>query len=107
MLCIFYFLLLPTLLCQEFTLDGIGPRGDDKARRIRFDKYGRMNITGIPFNYNLTANSNPLESKYQFQWNEDEKLWKRVSVEQLQKLGREKEFSIEYHSMQSVLTIHS
>lgn len=81
MLCVFYFLLLPTLLCQEFTLDGIGPRGDDKARRIRFDKYGRMNITGIPFNYNLTANSNPLESKYQFQWNEDEKLWKLVSVE--------------------------
>lgn len=64
----------------ELTLDQIGPRGDDKARRIRFDKNGYMNITGVEFNFNLTANSEVLESFYQFGYNREENKWVFMSV---------------------------
>ena len=64
----------------ELSLDQLGPRGDDKARRIRFDKNGNMNITGVPFNYNLTANANPLESFYQFGFDKENKKWMFMNV---------------------------
>lgn len=64
----------------ETTLEQLGPRGDDKARRIRFDKNGYMNITGVEFNFSLAANSEVAESHYQFGYNQDEKKWVFMNV---------------------------
>lgn len=60
---------------QELSLDNLGPRGSDKARRIRYDKAGNLIIYGIEFNYSLAAQSNKPETGYQFNYNEEEKKW--------------------------------
>ncbi|MEO8406469.1 MAG: hypothetical protein ABI480_17795, partial [Chitinophagaceae bacterium] len=60
---------------QEFSLDMMGPRGDDKARRIRFDKNGVLQINGIEFNYNLTAASEKQETIYYFKYDTTTKKW--------------------------------
>ena len=60
---------------EEFSLDMLGPRGDDKARRIRFDKNGDMLVYGVEFNYNLTAPTEKQETLYRFRYDEDEKKW--------------------------------
>jgi outer membrane protein assembly factor BamB len=59
----------------EFSLADLGPRGDDKARKIRFEKAGQMKVSGFEFNYNLTAPTEKQETLYTFYWNEDEKKW--------------------------------
>ncbi len=64
---------------DEFSLDMLGPRGDDKARRIRFDKNGAMQIYGVEFNYNLTAATEKQETLYQFRYNDEEKKWTYMS----------------------------
>jgi hypothetical protein len=58
-----------------FTLSMLGPRGDDKVRRIRFNQYGAMQIYGVEFNFNLTAPTEKQETVYTFQWNENEARW--------------------------------
>jgi hypothetical protein len=60
---------------KELSLDGLGPRGMDKARRIRFDKFGNLLIHGIEFNYNLSAQTEKLESLYKFGYNITENKW--------------------------------
>lgn len=60
---------------EEFSLDMLGPRGDDKARRIRVDKTGDMIIFGVEFNYNLTAPTEKQETVYRFRYSEEEKKW--------------------------------
>ncbi|MGH2565732.1 MAG: hypothetical protein ACRDE5_14545, partial [Ginsengibacter sp.] len=56
-------------LKEEFSLDMFGPRGDDKARKIRFDRNGNMLVAGIEFNYNLAAASEKQETTYRFMYN--------------------------------------
>jgi hypothetical protein len=63
---------------EEFSLDMQGPRGDDKARRIRFDKNGDILIYGISFHYNLTAPTEKLETFYRFRYYDDVKKWMPV-----------------------------
>ena len=59
----------------ELSLDGLGPRGMDKARRIRFDQYGNLIIHGIDFSFNLAAQSDRPESVYKFGYNREDKKW--------------------------------
>lgn len=63
---------------EEFSLEMLGPRGDDKARRIRIDKDGDMLINGVEFNYNLTAPTEKQETLYRFRFDQGEGKWKRV-----------------------------
>jgi hypothetical protein len=63
---------------KEFSLDMLGPRGDDKARRIRFDKNGDILVFGVEFNYNLTAPTEKQETVYRFRYDEEEKVWTQV-----------------------------
>lgn len=63
---------------KEFSLDILGPRGDDKARRIRFDKNGDLLIFGVEFNYNLTAPTEKQETIYRFRYTEEDKKWNFV-----------------------------
>lgn len=60
---------------KECTLDMLGPRGDDKARRIRFEKNGDMVIHGVEFNYNLTAPTEKQETLFRFRYDEEGKKW--------------------------------
>lgn len=59
----------------QLSLDGLGPRGNDKARRIRFDKMGNLMIYGIDFSFNLAAQSNKPETLYQFGYNRVDNKW--------------------------------
>jgi hypothetical protein len=58
-----------------FSLTGMGARGDDKARKIRFDKNGNMQVFAIEFNYNLTAPTEKQESIFTFTWDDALKKW--------------------------------
>lgn len=59
----------------SFSLNNLGPRGDDKVRRIRFNQYGNMQVYGVEFNFNLTAPTEKQETIYEFLWNEADKRW--------------------------------
>lgn len=59
----------------EFSLDMLGPRGDDKARRLRLDKNGDLLVWGVEFNYNLTAASEKQETIYRFKYDKESKTW--------------------------------
>jgi len=67
-------------LRKELSLDGIGPRGDDKARKIRFQN-NVMIVNGIAFNFNLQASSEKPETQYKFQWNKQEKKWQLLDLQ--------------------------
>lgn len=53
---------------QELTLDNLGPRGDDRARKIRMAPDGTLTIQGVEFYYNLTAPTEKQETTYQFRY---------------------------------------
>lgn len=59
---------------KELSLEGYGPRGDDKARKIKFAG-GTMMVSGVAFNYNLQASSEKPETNYSFRWNNLQKKW--------------------------------
>lgn len=58
-----------------FSLEGLGPRGDDKVRRIRSDQNGNLLVYGIEFNYNLIAPREKPEALYEFWYDNNEKKW--------------------------------
>ncbi|HTE10059.1 MAG TPA: hypothetical protein VK645_03800 [Chitinophagaceae bacterium] len=60
----------------EFSLSGMGPRGDDKVRRIKTGKDGSLEVYGMEFNFNLIAPMEKQETVYQFAYNEEEKKWR-------------------------------
>lgn len=59
---------------KELSLEGYGPRGDDKARKIKFSG-NQLLISGTAFNYNLQAASEKPETLYTFIWLSKEKKW--------------------------------
>lgn len=61
-------------LRKELSLEGYGPRGDDKARKIKFIG-NQLQVSGIAFNYNLQAASEKPETTYTFNWNTITKKW--------------------------------
>lgn len=60
---------------EELTIKDLGPRGDDKVRRITTDQYGNLSIHGIEFNFNLIAPREKQETLYKFSWNAVDKQW--------------------------------
>jgi hypothetical protein len=59
---------------KELSLEGYGPRGDDKARKIKFSG-NQLLVSGTAFNYNLQAASEKPETLYTFIWLAKEKKW--------------------------------
>lgn len=66
---------------EEFSISGLGPRGDDKIRKIRFTSDGRMQLNTILFYFNLTAPSEDQQSKMMFTYDLKSKTWKLLSIE--------------------------
>lgn len=58
-----------------FTLQNLGPRGDDKVRRIKTDNSGNLLVYGMEFNFNLIAPREKQETLYWFNYDESEKKW--------------------------------
>lgn len=56
-------------------LDGLGPRGDDKARRISFQANNSMLVYGIEFAYNLIAPTEKQETQYRFSYDAGADAW--------------------------------
>lgn len=65
---------------MEINLDQLGPRGNDKARRIRYDNNGNLVVYGIDFNYSLAANSDKIETVYKFVYNPTDKKWMNTEI---------------------------
>ncbi len=66
----------------EMTLAQLGPRGNDKARRLRIDKYGNLFVFGVDFNFNLAAQTIKPETVYRFNHNPENQKWSFVTIEQ-------------------------
>ena len=60
----------------EASLDGLGERGDDRARKIRFSDKGEMTVRGIEFFYNLIAPTEKQETAYNFRYDAAAKQWR-------------------------------
>lgn len=69
--------LLKSSIRKELSLDGYGPRGDDKARKIKFINH-QLQISGTAFHYNLQAQSEKPETVYTFNWDARAKKWELI-----------------------------
>ncbi|MBK7696630.1 MAG: hypothetical protein IPI30_20640 [Saprospiraceae bacterium] len=69
------------LLKEEISIHGLGPRGDDKIRKIRFTKDGRMQLFTVLFYYNLTSPSEEQQSQMFFTYEPANKNWKLSGIE--------------------------
>lgn len=63
---------------KEISLDGLGSRGDDKARRISFTPQNEMVIFGIEFGFNLIAPTEKQETVYTFRYDATKDGWSFV-----------------------------
>ena len=59
----------------ELSLSDLGPRGDDRARKIRFNAQGQMVIQGVSFYFNLTAPTEKQETTYLFRYDAMRQRW--------------------------------
>jgi len=64
----------------ECSVSGIGPRGDDAPRKIRFDR-DLMIVNGIAFNYNLQASSEKPETVYVYLRDPSAKTWQLINIQ--------------------------
>ncbi len=60
---------------MEFSLDGYGPRGMDKARKIRYNASGDLIVYGLDFSFNLAAQSDIPETIYQWTFDSQVNKW--------------------------------
>ena len=63
-----------------FSLDGLGPRGNDRAKKIRSDKFGNLIVNGLDFAFNLAAQSETPETLYKLVYDDVERKWKYHSI---------------------------
>lgn len=63
---------------KEVSLENLGPRGDDKVRKITFQQNGEMLLFGIEFNFNLIAPTEKQEMVYRFRYNAQKDSWEQL-----------------------------
>lgn len=68
-------------LKKEFSILGVGPRGDDKIRKIRFAKDGSMQLSTVLFYYNLTAPTDEQQSRLTYVFNSVSDRWELRSID--------------------------
>jgi len=65
-----------------FTIEGLGPRGDDKVRKFHIDaKTGDLLVFGTEFYFNLIAPSQDQASTYRFRYDNAKKKWAFIKIE--------------------------
>jgi hypothetical protein len=64
---------------REISLESVGTRGDDKARKIRFTPQNEMIVSGIEFNFNLIAPTEKQETIYRFHYDSTKDSWIAVN----------------------------
>lgn len=64
---------------REFTLEGLGPRGNDKARRINFLSATEAAVFGIEFDFNLIAPTEKQETLYRFRYEPLKDAWQHLA----------------------------
>lgn len=64
----------------EFSIDGYGPRGDDRVRKIKISNDGKLTLWGMSFYFNLTASGEKKDTMYTFRFNPDNMMWTLESV---------------------------
>ncbi|MBC7797254.1 MAG: hypothetical protein H7Z37_10315 [Pyrinomonadaceae bacterium] len=63
----------------EFSMEKLGTRGSDKARRIAFTPNGEMLISGVEFDFNLIAPTEKPETLYRFRYDKLKDIWEFVA----------------------------
>lgn len=63
---------------HALSLAGLGLRGDDRARKIRFAENGDLTVSGVEFYFNLIAPTERQETTYIFRYNPQQKKWIRI-----------------------------
>ncbi len=65
----------------EFSIEGLGQRGDDRVRRIKPLPNGDILVYGLEFYYNLTAPTEKPETIYHFFYDFQQKKWRLLGFE--------------------------
>ena len=60
---------------KELSLEGKGPRGDDKVRTLSLTPENELQVHGIEFNFNLIAPTEKQENIYKAHYNKREERW--------------------------------
>jgi hypothetical protein len=60
---------------SEMSLAQLGPRGNDKPRRLRIDKFGDFYVFGVDFNFSLAAQTIKPETVYRFSFKPETQKW--------------------------------
>lgn len=60
------------------SIGGLGPRGDDKAKKISFNAKGDMKVEGYEFNFNLIAPTEKQSTYYYFRYNANGEKWQQT-----------------------------
>jgi hypothetical protein len=61
----------------ELSIEGMGPRGDDRVRKIGFTPQNEMILSAIEFSVNLVAPTEKQQSIYRFVFDAKTKKWER------------------------------
>lgn len=56
-------------------LTGLGPRGDDKARKLKFSTDGKLHVNAVEFDYNLIAPTVKQEAVYTYVYDSQQHRW--------------------------------
>lgn len=73
----------------EFSIAGAGPRGDDRARRLRIEADGSMLLNGIEFSFNLVAPTEKPETPYRLRYDHGADRWRLRQIGQYEVTGLE------------------
>ena len=66
---------------MDFSLTGLGPDGNDKARKISFDRTNDMTVNGTKFTYNLAPPAAQIRpSAYKFRYDASKDSWSFVET---------------------------
>lgn len=63
------------------SLENLGPRGDDKCRKIKVSQNGDLIVYGVEFNWNLTAPTDRQETEYYFRWDAQGSKFVLIKIE--------------------------
>lgn len=70
---------------KELSLAGLGQRGSDKIRDLKFNSEKQLEIYGIEFSFNLIAPTEKIETLYRFSYNRENDTWTYLDAANLRR----------------------